>query len=165
MPDKVLTSLVRELAQRLQSSNLSLSTAESCTGGGIGYWLTSITGSSAWYSSGFITYSNSAKIRDLKVKPATLDSFGAVSEQVATEMAEGCLAITCADISVSVTGIAGPDGGTLDKPVGTVCFGWAHKKGIRSETKIFEGDRAAVRLQTIEHALKRAVIFLDEFLV
>lgn len=163
MPDKVLTCLAQELAQRLQALNLSLATAESCTGGGIGYWLTSITGSSAWYSGGFITYSNSAKIRDLKVKSETLDSFGAVSECVAEQMAVGCMQRSEADLAISVTGIAGPDGGTLDKPVGTVCFGWAHKMGTHTETKIFEGDRTEVRYQSIEHALLGAVTFLDEF--
>lgn len=165
MPEKALSDLVQELAQRMQRSNLSLATAESCTGGGIGYCLTSVAGSSTWYLGGFITYSNSAKIRDLKVKPSTLDSLGAVSEEVAEQMAAGCLQRSESDLAVSVTGIAGPDGGTPDKPVGTVCFGWAHRSGTYSETKVFGGDRAAVRYQTIEHALKQALTFLDEFVV
>ena len=163
MQDNVDSQLVHNLAQRLQRENLTLATAESCTGGGIGYYLTSVSGSSDWYLGGFITYSNQAKVRDLGVQQETLNRFGAVSEEVAEQMAIGCATRSGSNFALSVTGIAGPDGGTADKPVGTVCFGWAGHDKVRSHTKLFSGDRSEVRLQTIEYALIGVENFLDEF--
>lgn len=156
---------VSPLARRLTDLNLNLSTAESCTGGGIGYWLTALPGSSAWYLGGFITYSNQAKIRDLGVSPVTLEKFGAVSEEVACQMVEGCVKQAGSDLGMAVTGIAGPDGGTDEKPVGTVCFGWRIGDTSLTETRVFSGDRSMVRRQTIEQALIRMVKLLDDFSV
>ncbi len=159
------TDFVAPLSQRLLALNMNISTAESCTGGGIGYCLTALPGSSTWYLGGYISYSNQAKIRDLGVKLQTLDSYGAVSEEVACQMAEGCASRTGSDLGISVTGIAGPDGGTDKKPVGTVCFGWSIRDTCLTETRVFAGDRSMVRQQTIEHALLRAVNLLDDFSV
>src|SRR3990167_3251020 len=105
----------------LKKHHLTLATAESCTGGGLSYWLTSVPHSSQWFERGFITYSNAAKIELLQVNPATLETFGAVSEPTAREMAEGALKHSQAKLSIAITGTAGPDGGTALKPVGTVC--------------------------------------------
>lgn len=163
MSAKIDTDLVNRLAQRLLQSNYSLSTAESCTGGGIGHWLTSVSGSSSWYQGGFITYSNNAKIRDLGVDAETLEREGAVSEAVAVQMVSGCAERANTNAAIAVTGIAGPDGGSMEKPVGTVCFGWMLDERVRSETLLFQGDRSQVRIQTIEQAIGQMVNFLDEF--
>lgn len=162
MQDEVDNQLVGQLAQLLLSLNLSISTAESCTGGGIGYSLTSLAGSSRWYLGGFITYSNAAKVRDLQVSEETLNIYGAVSEQVAEQMAYGCLQRAETDLALAVTGVAGPEGGTKDKPVGTVCFAWAMPGKTLTETLIFTGDRASVRRQTIEQALRQSINLLNE---
>src|SRR3990167_5136864 len=114
-----LEPLAKELGTTLKPRGLLLATAESCTGGGLSYWITSVPGSSDWYERGFVTYSNAAKIEMLGVRSATLEKFGAVSEEIAREMALGALAHSKANVSIAVTGIAGPDGGTPDKPVGT----------------------------------------------
>lgn len=144
-------ALGRALAER----ELRLATAESCTGGLIAGAVTDIAGSSGWFERGFITYSNEAKQDMLGVKPQTLASYGAVSEQTAREMAEGALEHSPADLSIAVTGIAGPGGATQDKPVGTVCFAWARRgQPTLSETRRFAGDRAAVRAHTADHALE-----------
>ena len=115
-----LATLAQAVGEALKKNNLSLATAESCTGGGLSYWVTSIGGSSHWFERGFVTYSNEAKVEQLSVNPTTIENYGAVSEQTACEMAEGALANSNADITVSITGIAGPNGGTPEKPVGTV---------------------------------------------
>lgn len=164
MLDPINVNLVESLSQRLLRSNFCLSTAESCTGGGLGYCLTSIAGSSDWYVGGYITYSNAAKMRDLAVEAEALKEFGAVSEQVAAQMAEGSLHRTASDLALSITGIAGPDGGSPGKPVGTVCFGWASGSEVHTDTFVFEGDRAQVRMQSIECALTGAIQFLDKIL-
>lgn len=156
------SKLVEKLAQQLLISKYSLSTAESCTGGGIGYWLTSIPGSSNWYFGGHITYSNTAKIRDIGVSPKTLAAFGAVSEQVAGEMALGCAKACKTSLAISVTGIAGPDGYSPEKPVGMVCFGWALSGKAQTQTVLFSGGRSEIRAQAIRHALLELTNLLEK---
>lgn len=148
-----LEKLVQEIGDELKKRNLSLVTAESCTGGGLSYWITLVPGSSDWFERGYVTYSNAAKI-DLGVNPLTLDEFGAVSEQTAREMAQSALHHSLADISIAITGIAGPTGGLPHKPVGTVWFAFAAKNApIQSEVSVFSGNREAIRQQAIEQAL------------
>ena len=127
--------------------------AESCTGGLIAAVLTSVSGSSAWVDRGFLTYSNEAKMEMLGVSSRTLDAFGAVSEEMAREMATGALKASRATMSYSVTGVAGPTGGTAAKPVGMVCFGFATGGGVESFTHHFKGDRSAVREQSVNFVL------------
>jgi len=155
--------LIKRLSGLLLEQRVFLSTAESCTGGGIGHWLTSQPGSSDWYSGGFITYSNRAKVRDLEVKQESFDKFGAVSEEVAKQMASGCAHKTDSRLAIAVTGIAGPGGGTTRKPVGTICFGWTLNGKIHTETIVFSGDRTMIRNQTIRHALIVATKIMEEF--
>lgn len=142
-----------ELAEKLQKAAWMLATAESCTGGLIAGACTDLAGSSNWFERGFVTYSNAAKTELLGVDAALIDQFGAVSEAVARAMAEGALRHSRAQVSVAVTGVAGPTGGSPDKPVGTVWFGWATPAGVFAEHQCFEGDRAAVRQATVAHAL------------
>ena len=143
-----LTTLAIELGAVLKERNLMLALAESCTGGMVAQAITSVAGSSAWFDRGFVTYSNVSKIEMLGVRAETLEKFGAVSEETALEMAQGCLKHSHAQLSGSITGIAGPDGGTVDKPVGTVCFAWAGEKLLLSTTtKRFFGNREEVRQQ------------------
>ena len=149
------------LGFELKKRNFLLATAESCTGGGISYWITSIPGSSAWYDRGFITYSNAAKINMLNVSKNTLQQFGSVSEQTVCEMAEGALHNSDATISIAVTGIAGPDGGTSTKPVGTVWLAFASKKQkTQTFMHIFSGNRQTIREKTIETALNNVIEFI-----
>jgi nicotinamide-nucleotide amidase len=132
-----------------------LATAESCTGGWVAQAVTSISGSSAWFERGFVTYSDAAKRELLGVSAATLDRCGAVSEETAREMALGALAASRAGLAVAVTGVAGPTGGTPTKPVGMVCFAWAWKDGrVDAVTKRFAGDREEVRRQSVACALQ-----------
>jgi len=142
------------LASALQKQRLILATAESCTGGGIAQALTGLSGASTWFDRGFVTYSNEAKEEMLGVQASTLASVGAVSEETALEMARGAITHSRAHVSVAVTGIAGPDGGTPDKPVGTVWIAWGQKLGY-AEARCFhfDGDRDAVRQQTILEAI------------
>ena len=124
--------------------------------------VTAIAGSSAWFERGFVTYSNDAKRELLGVQELTLEKCGAVSEQTAREMALGALARSRGTLSIAITGIAGPTGGSREKPVGTVCFGWARTGGaLRVETLRFAGDRESVRKQSVIHALEKAAAFLD----
>ncbi len=152
--------LVEQLATQLVDRNWSITTAESCTGGGIGRALTAMSGSSKWYEFGFITYSNSAKQQLLNVEQRLLDDYGAVSEQVVKAMAQGALEVANANVAVSVSGVAGPTGGTEAKPVGTVYIGVALKGGVAEPLKLvakhfyFSGSRQEVREQTIESALE-----------
>jgi nicotinamide-nucleotide amidase len=151
-------SELENLAERLGAALLSrgewLAVAESCTGGWLAQSVTAIAGSSAWFDRGFVTYSNAAKLDMLGVPESTLERHGAVSEATARAMAQGALAHSRADWSVAVTGIAGPGGGTPEKPVGTVCFAWAQKEGgCEALTCRFQGDRAAVRAQAVAMAL------------
>jgi nicotinamide-nucleotide amidase len=129
--------------------------AESCTGGWVAQTLTAIAGSSAWFDRGFVTYSNAAKADMLGVPETTLARHGAVSEATARAMAQGALQHSLADWTLAITGIAGPSGGSPEKPVGTVCFAWAWRDGgCEAQTLCFSGDRAAVREQSVRHALK-----------
>ena len=159
MNDKKTILIVEELAASLLHENKKLTVAESCTGGWIAKVLTDLAGSSAWFERGFVTYSNEAKQEMLDVSSSTLDSQGAVSEKVVAEMALGALKNSHADISLSVSGIAGPDGGSDDKPVGLVWFAWCNnlsadnKNVLISEQKIFSGNRDAVREQAVKYAL------------
>lgn len=149
------------LGSRLQVSKQTFTTAESCTGGGIGYALTSVPGSSVWYEYGFITYSNMAKETSLGLARALLDRFGAVSEPVVLAMLEGALDRASADMGVAVSGIAGPSGGSAEKPVGTVCFAVGSKAQPQAYTVAFSGDRAEVREAAIEKGLELALAWIE----
>ena len=149
-----LENLALAVAEALAHQGLRLATAESCTGGWVAQALTAIAGSSAWFERGFVTYSNAAKEDMLGVGPATLAVHGAVSEETAREMAAGALAHSRADVSLAITGIAGPSGGSPGKPVGTVCFAWCRRGADpRSVREVFSGDREAVRRQAVVRAL------------
>ena len=155
-PDRPVFDAASALGSALGRLGWSVVTAESCTGGLVARALTEAAGSSAWFERGFVTYSNEAKVESLGVAPAVLAAHGAVSEPVAREMALGALAHGRGRIALSITGIAGPSGGSDAKPVGTVCFGWATRERIEVGTVRFEGDRAAVRRQAALHALRHA---------
>jgi nicotinamide-nucleotide amidase len=145
----------------LKSRHLMLATAESCTGGWISEAVTMVPGSSDWFERGFVTYTYVSKREMLGVKEATLGRHGAVAEEVVREMVEGALAHSHAQIAVAVSGVAGPGGGTPEKPVGTVCFAWARMGGVvRSETKRYSGDRESVRRQSVEQALRGVLALL-----
>ena len=147
-------ALATLLGEHLSAQQGLLATAESCTGGGIATAVTDIAGSSGWFERGFVTYSNLAKTEMLGVPPSTRAQFGAVSEAVARAMAIGALAHSTATLSVAVTGVAGPGGGSAEKPVGTVCFGYALRTGVTITRRCcFAGDRAAVRAQSVQTAL------------
>ena len=156
-------TVVEELATLLRERDWMLATAESCTGGMIAAACTDLAGSSEWFERGFVTYSNEAKIAMLGVDPALIDANGAVSEVVARAMAFGAVRHSRASVSVAVTGIAGPTGGSPQKPVGTVWFGFMVDGRLSSETRRFDGDRAAVRRLTLGHALRRMVQHLREW--
>ena len=153
--------LVAKLADLLLARKLMLATAESCTGGLIAGACTDLAGSSGWLERGFVTYSNEAKSEMLGVDAALIAAHGAVSESVARAMAEGAVAHSRAQVSVAVTGVAGPTGGSADKPVGTVWFGWSVGGEVRTERRRFDGDRAAVRAATVHHALQNLVGLLQ----
>ena len=141
---------------------LLLATAESCTGGWVAQVITHTAGSSAWFERGFVTYSNEAKVEMLGVRPETLERFGAVSQETAAEMAVGALNNSNALISLAITGIAGPTGGSPGKPVGTVSFAWCRVDETASaETAVFAGDREAIRRQAVIHALRGLLLRLD----
>ena len=147
-------SLAAEIGALLRHSRHLLTTVESCTGGGVAAAVTAIAGSSEWFDRGFVTYSNDAKCEMVGVSAETISRFGAVSEQTALAMATGGLRHSNATISIALTGIAGPDGGSQEKPVGTVWFAWALRTGpSHCETRHFRGNRSAVRDQSICHAL------------
>ena len=153
--DDALTGLSQRVGAALKAAGMTLTTAESCTGGWIAEVVTQTAGSSAWFECGFVTYSNGAKMQSLGVSRKTLVKHGAVSEETAATMALGALAHSKAAIVLSVTGIAGPDGGTIDKPVGTVCFGWCRRDSRPLTTTIyFAGDRTGVRRQSVIFALE-----------
>ena len=163
-----LATVLPELAQALRLRGQQLCCAESCTGGLIAAACTELAGSSDWFDRGFVTYSNAAKVELLGVPQALLEAHGAVSDPVARAMAEGALLRSAAHWSLAVTGIAGPGGGTADKPVGTVCFAWAHRTALggavtlRSERHVWPGDRQAVRSATLQCALGRLRAWLGE---
>ena len=153
--------LVAKLADLLLARKLMLATAESCTGGLIAGACTDLAGSSGWLERGFVTYSNEAKCEMLGVDAALIAAHGAVSEAVARAMAEGAVARSRAPVSVAVTGVAGPTGGSADKPVGTVWFGWSVDGEVRTKRRRFDGDRAAVRAATVHYALENLVGLLQ----
>mgnify|MGYP000331872970 CR=1 FL=1 len=146
--------IVTTLAEILQSKNWKMAAAESCTGGLVCASLTEIAGSSEWFERGYITYSNEAKMECLGVSDKLLETFGAVSEEVAKAMAEGAQVNAGVNAALSITGIAGPSGGSPEKPVGTVCFAWARKHfSTKTEKHLFQGNREEVRQQSVQTAL------------
>ena len=154
MSDQRLFALAENVGKALKARALTLVSAESCTGGWIGEAVTMVPGSSDWFERGFITYTNIAKHEMLGVRLETLQRHGAVSEQTVREMVTGALAHSHGQVAVAVSGVAGPGGGTPDKPVGMVCIAWAIRNGETSaETRRFAGDREAVRRQSVECAL------------
>lgn len=160
--DQALTALATRAGERLLASQLRLATAESCTGGWIAKIATDVAGSSAWFERGFVCYSNDAKMEMLGVGRRTLEEHGAVSKAVAVEMARGAVANRHARVSVSVTGVAGPDGGTAEKPVGLVWLAWYRRGGsLATYEGRFKGDREAVRLQSVHAALEGMLEFLS----
>jgi nicotinamide-nucleotide amidase len=153
--DAELVELARELGDKLLARGWMLATAESCTGGWVGELVTSLAGSSHWYERGFITYANAAKIEMLDVSPELLDACGAVSEETAAAMAAGALAHSHAQAALAISGIAGPGGGTPQKPVGLVCYGWALADGtLMSSTCRLDGDREEIRSRAVAAALR-----------
>ena len=155
--DLVLLRQARRVGRALVARSWQVATAESCTAGWVAKALTDVPGSSRWVEGGYITYSNAAKIRDLKVPMATLRRHGAVSQATVLAMARGALRATGADLAIAVSGIAGPDGGTAQKPVGTVWFGLAGRQrtvGASATVRVFRGDREAVRRQSVALALQ-----------
>ncbi|MDR9390012.1 MAG: CinA family protein [Wenzhouxiangella sp.] len=159
--DEALNTLAAAVAHWLKTHGRRLSVAESCTGGWVAKSLTDLAGSSQWFEQGFVTYSNEAKSATLAVPPSVIEANGAVSEAVACDMAQGAQQRAGSDFAVSITGIAGPGGGSPDKPVGTVCFGWALPNGVvETERHHFEGDRDAVRRASVAQALEG---LLDRF--
>ncbi len=158
-----MEALLAQVAAALQAKGWMLTTAESCTGGWIAKLCTDLAGSSAWFERGFVTYSNEAKQEMLGVPVSTLAEYGAVSEAVTVAMAAGALQHSRAQVAVSVSGIAGPSGGTATKPVGMVCFGWALQDGkLRTATQYFDGDREAVRYQAVQYALQGVLQMLAD---
>jgi nicotinamide-nucleotide amidase len=156
-----MDELARAIGERLKAGGEVLVTAESCTGGWAAQVVTSVAGSSAWFDRGFVTYSNAAKEEVLGVRPDTLRQHGAVSEETAREMARGALLRSAATVAVAVTGVAGPGGGSAEKPVGTVCFAWCRGSEVRSETRRFSGDRENVRRQSVILALEGVMRALE----
>jgi len=162
MSDKETTSIIEQLAELLIKNNKQLTVAESCTGGWVAKVLTDLAGSSTWFERGFVTYSNEAKREMLAVAESTLETYGAVSQETVIEMAQGALKNSRADYSLSISGIAGPEGGSTEKPVGLVWFAWAEKRDntqkiISAKQKIFSGDREAVRQQAVDYALTELI--------
>ncbi len=150
------------LGQRLKDKGLFLATAESCTGGWIAQAVTSVAGSSHWFERGFVTYSNAAKREMLGVPGDLLERFGAVSEAVVRAMASGAIQHSQAQASIATSGVAGPDGGTADKPVGTVWFAWGLADGrVVTQCELFDGDRRAVREQSVVFALQHLLTLLQ----
>ncbi|MFD1093808.1 nicotinamide-nucleotide amidase [Providencia vermicola] len=161
-----LETLSIQIGQKLKAQGKTVTTAESCTGGWIAKVLTDIAGSSDYFQRGFVTYSNEAKHQMIGVTDASLQQFGAVSQQVVEEMASGALEEATADVAISVSGIAGPGGGSIDKPVGTVWFGFAQKQVdgtvlVIARHRVFQGDRNQVRLQSTGYALETLLSLLN----
>lgn len=154
--------LATRVGEELKSRRLLLSVAESCTGGGICHAITEIPGSSEWFDCGFITYSNSSKTEILDIPAALLAQHGAVSEEIAAAMAESAVSGSEAHVGISTTGIAGPTGAVPGKPVGTICFGWRVGGITHTERKVFSGDRKAVREQTVNYALQKLLMYVQE---
>lgn len=162
MMDKELEHSAIQLGRRLLGKGLIIATAESCTGGWVAKVLTDIAGSSAWFERGFVTYSNAAKQDMLGVCPELINTQGAVSEAVVREMVRGAIANSAADLALAVSGIAGPGGGTAEKPVGTVWFAWGHSGGAPVTRVLrFGGERDQVRRQAVLAALKGALDLIE----
>ena len=153
-----ITPLIQQLAQGLLAKGFKIALAESCTGGLLAAYLTSLPGSSHWFERGFVTYSNQAKQESICVAHSLIEYYGAVSEEVAKAMAEGVLKNSLAQVSVAITGIAGPGGGSANKPVGMICFAWGIRVNdqiqTRSQTKHFSGDRQSIREQACVYAIE-----------
>ena len=161
MSERDVTELARRLGDACRRRGVTVATAESCTGGGVAQAITRIAGSSGWFERGFVTYTNLAKEEMLGVARKTLEAHGAVSEEVASEMAAGAIALSRASVSVAITGIAGPGGGSSQKPVGLVWFAWAYRGGpVLCRRLVFKGDRAAVREQSVAVALQGLIDLL-----
>ncbi|MEE3197181.1 MAG: CinA family protein [Pseudomonadota bacterium] len=152
--DTYLNRLGRKLGEALLAKGWSVATAESCTGGWIAKVLTDVPGCSQWFGWGFVTYADNAKEKMLHVSKEVLDHYGAVSRETARSMAEGARDATQAQLAMAVTGIAGPEGGSKEKPVGTVWFGWIGPDGFHAECCYFEGDRENIRRESVTHAIK-----------
>ena len=162
MSSDTLTALAALVGAKLKAQGALLATAESCTGGWVAQAVTAVAGSSDWFERGFVSYSNAAKREMLGVSAATLATHGAVSEQTASEMAFGALVHSRAQVALAITGIAGPAGGTQEKPVGTVCFAWLKKDGAPvAQTRQFAGDRESVRRQSVMVALQGVLDLLQ----
>ena len=162
MKQKNLENISSELGNILISKNLIFTCAESCTGGWVGHSITSVPGSSEWFGSSFVTYSYNAKENILGVNPKELDSFGAVSEEIVEQMVTGAINKTGANVGVAISGIAGPGGGSAERPVGTVCLAWKLNKDLeKQETFLFEGNRNEVRYQTVVKALEEAIVLMN----
>jgi len=161
MKESQLENLAAKVVATLSKQNLLLATAESCTGGWLSKAITDIAGSSAVFERGFVTYSNQSKIEMLGVDPKTLQEFGAVSEATTQQMAIGAAKHSNASIAISTSGIAGPGGGSKDKPVGTICFGWHINSATMSETRVLTGNRDVVRYQSCCIALETLLARLD----
>lgn len=166
MANQKRLAVIEQLALSLQQRHAMMATAESCTGGGIAQALTAVAGSSTWFDAGFVTYSNQAKSRMLDVPAEVIAEHGAVSEAVVKAMVAGAVANSEASFAVAVSGVAGPGGGSPEKPVGTVWIAWGGRsvnegEAIQAECFLFDGDREAVREQTIDTALSRLLAFLS----
>lgn len=156
-----IAQTVEQIADELLTRKLMLAVAESCTGGGVAYALTSLPGSANWFERGFVTYSNLSKQEMLGVDSSLILHHGAVSLAVVEAMAQGALTRSAAQMSLAISGIAGPGGGSLDKPVGTVCFSWAlNSIDFSSELIVFEGDRGSIREQAVAHGLQGVLYIL-----
>ncbi|MFX1695631.1 CinA family protein [Paraburkholderia sp. A1RO-5L] len=160
--DSVVHQLAIRAGNKLRDARLMLATAESCTGGMVATAITDISGSSGWFDRGFVTYSNQAKTEMIGVPAELIEKHGAVSEPVARAMAEGALRNSRAQVSLAITGIAGPGGGTPEKPVGMVSFGWSNRLHTSVETLVFKGDREQIRVQAATHALRGLLALIDE---
>ena len=164
--DDELEKLVEQVAAVLTLRQMMLVTAESCTGGGVAQALTSLAGSSAWFERGFVTYSNRSKQEMLGVDAGLIESHGAVSLEVVEAMALGALANSGGQVSLAISGVAGPAGGTEEKPVGTVCFAWALTEvRVLSEIVVFKGDRGLIREQAMSHSLQGILRLLEQSLI
>lgn len=152
--DEDLFALAQAVGRAALARRIRIASAESCTGGLVAGAITAVPGSSDWFECGYVTYSNAAKIRQLAVPEATLERFGAVSSETALAMAQGARAASGAQWSLAITGIAGPAGGSPDKPVGTVCFAWAGPAGSEASNALLPGDRAAIRGESVRVALQ-----------
>ena len=156
-----MISIVENLVQSLAEMGLTISTAESCTGGMVASTIIDVSGASDVYNEGFITYSNEAKMKYLNVSEETLENHGAVSEETVKEMASGCRKVTGCDVAVVTSGVAGPGGGSVEKPVGLVYIGCAYKDVVEVRTYKFEGDRTGIRKQATEEAIKMTMEMIE----